>query len=296
MFRKLPTMRAMPRELLAGLFAALPCLSSPLAACEVGLEEALQPVVVTYEPFGFVPEAGITEITLRNEGEESDLDLFFRPGAFGAPEPFTVTGELVGTARPLSRVDEDRYRLTLPQGEAARIVFTARVSALGVPEPGTRDLTYQLDVLDTGTGLPCLEDAVLPVRITVPSRAQVNIAGAAGRFVDGPDLYTLDLGTLTTGLTARVAVQLRANGDAALSVVSENAGRLVHETVPDASVPYALVLDGRALDLSAESVVPAPPARSEAGVSLPLDVVVGEVPALPSGRFRDLVTITITAL
>lgn len=279
------------------LLALISLIPVPVAAqtCDVETVTGPQPVALVLEPFAAVAPTGHVTLTLRAP-DPRVLDLRFRADGQANTGAFAVTFEASSTDIPIRRLEDDRYRFELPAGQDVRLGFSIAATAVTVPPPGRTDLTFAVDAADAATGAVCLRETNLPIGITVPSRAEMNLAGASGAFDTGKSFYSIDFGAVRAGDERNVAVQFRANGDAALSFRSRNGGRMVSTTLPDYAIGYLTYLNGQSLPLTGETIVPVPPARSLQGTSLPLRIVIADVPPLPAGEYTDTITITISAI
>lgn len=272
--------------------------STPAAAqtCDVEIVAVPQPVALVVEPFAGVPATGSAVLVLRAPRPVS-LDLRVRQDAgSGGGEPFAFTFEPSSTTMPVRRIGDDRYRLDLAQDQQARVEFSVAAGIRTVPAPGRSDLSFSIDASDAATGAVCLRETTLPVSIAVPSRAEMNLAGASGSFNSGRSFYSIDFGSVRSREERSLAIQFRANGEARLSFRSAHGGRMVNIAAPDFAIPYDVLIAGHRLDLQGEAIEPLAPARTLAGTSLPMRIVLGDLPPLPAGKYSDTITVTITAL
>jgi hypothetical protein len=279
--------------------AALLLPAAPAAAeCRLTLAEVPSAVAFSYDPFDAQPSVAPLTLVLDSEGNAETLEfiLSFVPGLAGPGQAPPLTARETDGLRPVS--GSEGLHFLLDVGETRRIAprFDISVPGQPVPRPGTYAGPIGVSVRDHATGEPCVERFDVPVALSVPSRAQITIAGTSGPIGPGPGLSRIDFGTLETGETVLVFLQLRANGDADVSLSSRENGVLRHTSLPDYAAPYVLAIDGRAIDLSARTSFRAPPAASIEGISLPMQITIGNVSGLPAGDYEDLVTISISAL
>lgn len=265
-------------------------------ACQLDFGLKPTPISVNYEPFSSVGGLGKTMFELRNTGEEEEFILELRSLDNTDMNNFTLAFEARTSDAQLRTIEEDRFQLAIAPGESKQINFNALVSHDAVPSAGTTEITYELAATSAATGLSCWDEVYLSVQINAPSRAQLNIAGTDTAFVDGPDMYHLDFGRLEQGLSRRVFLQLRANEDVLMTLESENKGRMQHKELPKHGVSYQFALSGQVLDLSSKTSLNLPAAPTFRGVSLPVDITIGDVAGVPSGDYADTIVIDVSAL
>lgn len=292
----------------AGITGALLSLAAPAAACTATLSKSSPDPVVDFDPFA--GETGNVELALaidRPDGESCELGLAI------AEDVASGERELQGSAQGILRyvvespdgaefpnsLDQPLPIATTPGGTSA-LTVRIRVPAGQMAAAGdfTGQIRLRLVDLDAGQ-VQVGEELGAVVRATVPSRAQVNLAGSAGHFDPGPFAFAgLDFGEMTTGDERSAFVQIRATRPVTVTLVSQNGGALrrIGSADPGEAVSYALSLSGNALDLSqgAQSVPAAPPVSLD-GQSYPLSVrLTGDTSQLPAGQYRDVVTIEVT--
>lgn len=284
--------------LLLGLFAA-PAWG---AICDVRLIEPPEAIALTYDPFDLQTPTGSLRLAFENQSEARTLELILSGGdtpsitllAGGTPIALDIKER--SNVRPVSGALGDQFLVDAPPRLPVVALLDVEIAGAPVPGPGTYTGDIFVQLRDQATGEPCVERMRVGVQVQVPSRAQVNIAGASGSFARVPELSRIDFGTLETGEQARVFVQVRANGPSRIRVASQNGGLMRNLDDPRFTAPYAIDFMSGRLDLSGPVEIAAPPAQSIEGLSLPMVVQVGSVGGLPAGRYEDLVTISISAL
>lgn len=281
----------------AGLAVAAPGL-----ACEVALLEDPGTLVMDHDPFATLASTAPLRLRLENRGAARTLELIFDTGqatqlVLKGPRgllPF-VLRENEGVL-PTTGGEGAHFLLAMEADATVRGSLDLIVAGSAVVPPGLHSGQLTMQLRDRGGGQPCREPFAIPVQVLVPSRAQMNIAGASGPIGDGPGLNSIDFGSLMEGAVRTVFLQLRANGDAMIALQSREGGVMRHRDLPEHAAPYAMMLDGRPVELSGRQEFPAPPAASIDGISLPMTFTIGRVAGLPAGRYEDVITISVSAL
>ncbi|PWE18615.1 hypothetical protein DDZ18_03150 [Marinicauda salina] len=279
--------------------AALPT-AGPAAAAEPALLSARTDGAIGFDPFE--GRAGLGEIHVRIDPGDADgrtALIAFEPadgGRFALQGP---GGELAFEIDLPTTAGSDgglvpTGSVLLSAGDEATFSATIVVPGHQYADPGL--YARRLDVVArdpaSGAELSRYEDVVVEAR--VPSRAQVNIAGASGAFDFASSVPFIDFGRLETGEQRRVFVQVRANALTEITVSSEHGGVLAHDAQPALhSVPYAINLDGERSTLEVPLRIARRPARSLAGTSYPLSITIGEVAGRPSGVYRDYLLVEV---
>ncbi len=285
---------------IAWLLTLLPIAAAQ--ACNVRLG-ALSITPVSYDPFAFAPVSTHAEVALDLEGDDA----------------CAVTLRLVDAS--LAHID------TVSLGQPGAVIFAVKPSDAGgvsvdpVASTATVSLSHdnrhavvrwdftlvQDSVLAPGTYVAPLTVTARPdgasgdlmtkgaLTLTTLPRAQVNIAGASGAFGQSR-LPLLDFGTLTTGETRRAFVQVRANSPVTVQISSKNHGVMANDDAPTADpIPYDLRLDGQSVDLSGVARRAVDPPLTVDGVSLPMDITIGNVDGKMAGRYSDVITIDVSS-
>lgn len=271
-------------------------LAGTAQACAISLTD-LRITPVAYDPFAFATVRATADVTARLDG------------------PDTCDPVLSLTKDDLSPIDQ------LSMGSGPAVLFDIRpVGASAAGQEITLHLTSEHPTDTAHWEFVLSRDAVLPpgsytkplavsarldgqatrvisrgaFLLNVPSRAQVNIAGASGHF--GQDtLSTLDFGQMSSGEHRRAFVQVRANTPVLTIISSRNGGVMRNETLPNAEpVAYTASLDGKTLTLTQVNLLPLDPPPSIDGLSLPLDVTLGAVEGKMAGHYSDIITIDVS--
>lgn len=131
------------------------------------------------------------------------------------------------------------------------------------------------------------------LRTRVHSRAEINLARQPGLGFDAGRSYdVVDFEELETGERRSIILRVQANAAYRLSLTSEHGGALVLENARDGErIAYAAQLDGRAVDLSAPTLIVRDPLGPGASEELIFDVTIGEVGDARAGRYADLITV-----
>jgi hypothetical protein len=170
------------------------------------------------------------------------------------------------------------------------------VPALQVVPRG--DYLGQLEVRGIGEGNEpvTIGGGSSALRIVVPGRVEMSISGsAAAPFSDhGMAPASIDFGEAVTGAMQRVFVNVWSNGSVAVTLDSENHGKLLHTADPSLRpIPYTARFDGVPVGLAAPFTVQRSPPASLSGASYPLAVTLGDVTGRFAGRYKDVITVTV---
>jgi hypothetical protein len=154
----------------------------------------------------------------------------------------------------------------------------------------------QLQLFSNGTSLGSPYTYTLP--LSVKAKAQVNIAGSSGSFGGVGTVDKVDFGTLDTGESRTVYVQLLSNADVDVRFSSLNGLKLKHIDPAQQRTPiaYTAVFNGSSLPLTSPGAtykVSQPADTSFAGSSLPLTLTVGTVQDNIAGTYQDIITIDV---
>lgn len=284
------------------LAAALLGFTTAAEACDLALVQGTPTARIEYNPFAVAPTPGALDVTLENRGEaECDLRLSFTDET-GIEVTSVVLGGVEVRFRPRESsgvVAADVKKAVFQYPLAAGVKGVAQLDAIvaqgAVAEAGEYGVDLRLVVRnEDGTELI----APIPVRLLLQStpRAQLNLAGAAGAFGEGLSVEVVDFGEAVTGATRRIFVQVRANAPSILSIKSEHQGVMhrVEEVENATVVPYVVELDGQSVDLAGLWTKEIDPPRTLAGVSLPMNFILGQINGQMSGRYEDLITIDVS--
>lgn len=271
-------------------------------ACDLALVEGTQTARIEYNPFAVAPTPGALDLGLENKGEaECDLRLSFTDET-GIEVTSVMLGGVEVRFRPressgvqLADVQKGVFQYLLAAGSKGVAQLDAVVVRGAVADAGEYGVDLRLLVKNVdGTELI----PSTPVRVVLQStpRAQLNLAGAAGAFGEGLSVEVVDFGEAVTGATRRIFVQIRANAPSILSIKSEHGGvmRRVEKAENATVVPYAVDLDGEAVDLTSLWTKEIDPPRTLDGVSLPMNFILGLINGQMGGRYEDLITIDVS--
>ncbi|WP_313002162.1 hypothetical protein [Brevundimonas sp.] len=285
----------------AVLAAALLGFASAAEACDLALVQGAQTARIEYNPFAVAPTPGALDVTLENRGEtECDMRLSFTDET-GIEVTSVVLGGIEVRFRPressgvlAADVKKAVFQYLLAPETKGVAQLDAIVARGAVAEAGEYGVDLRLLVRNLD-GVELI--APIPVRLLLQStpRAQLNLAGAAGAFGEGLSVEVVDFGEAVTGATRRIFVQVRANAPSILSIKSEHQGVMhrVEEVENATVVPYAVELDGQSVDLTGLWTKEIDPPRTLAGVSLPMNFILGQINGQMSGRYEDLITIDV---
>lgn len=291
--------RAAERAILIACAGALAIVASPAAACSLRLGP-VQTTPIAYDPFAATTDGVVrVEIQLADGTEcTGDVRLEDMGGAairtlrFGDGQGPEFGIELLTSAGVQPSVDPAGASVRL-SGADARVWVEWRVKPIrdSLILPGD----YALPLQVSGAG-STFEGGPSPGTLDLRSiaRAQVNLAGGAGRFASGSDAFTIDLGDLVGGRTGRAFLQVRANTPSRISIQSAHRGFLANEADASLRVPYSMTVDSRPVDLAGLYDLPVPASLTLDGASLPILVTIGDVRGALAGRYSDTVTIDIS--
>jgi hypothetical protein len=284
------------------LAAALLGFASAAEACDLALVQGAQTARIEYNPFAVAPTPGALDVKLENRGEtECDLRLSFTDET-GIEVTSVVLGGIEVRFHPressgvlAADVKKAVFQYLLAPETKGVAQLDAIVARGAVAEAGEYGVDLRLLVRNLD-GVELI--APIPVRLLLQStpRAQLNLAGAAGAFGEGLSVEVVDFGEAVTGATRRIFVQVRANAPSILSIKSEHQGVMhrVEEVENATVVPYAVELDGQSVDLTGLWTKEIDPPRTLAGVSLPMNFILGQINGQMSGRYEDLITIDVS--
>lgn len=289
-------MSARSISLLAAASAAILGTAGAAAACDIR-PGTLKTTPAIYDPFAASPPHAEASLGLDlADGKPCDvtvrlLDRRLQPleqVTVGGPNPAIFNVEGSGAFAPGTIVVHMD-----PARTHAELVWRFRVGHDAVLSPGRYDIPLVAGVRPEGA---ISEDlAYGTFTVTVPARAQVNIAGASGRF-GASHASVIDFGPLTSGAHRRAFVQVRANTGIFAQISSKNHGVLQNDTWPGASpISYSMSLDGIPVDLSLKATEALNPPPTIDGLSLPMDLTIGSVEGKMAGIYSDVITIEVSS-
>lgn len=136
----------------------------------------------------------------------------------------------------------------------------------------------------------------LALTLRVQSQASVSLAGSAASGFSKTFGAGLDFGELSEGKEREALLFVVANAAYALRLGSANRGKLRHTTYVD-TVGYLALLDGRALDLSADVLVDGRPGGHWlTWTPYRLNVRIGDITGRAAGLYRDVITVDVILL
>ncbi len=283
-------------------FVVLAATAGIASACELAPGGSLADVVVNYDPFAVNTAHGVLDVELENVGDvECDVRLTFTTLG-GQPIGLVTIGGIELTLKPRDASGSLRaesgpgsFVFKLAAHSRGRAEFDAIILKDAVTEAGEQSVVLALNVRSL-EGVSLVGQRPFNLKLSTARRAQMNIAGAAGAFGSGGTVAEIDFGVLETGKSRRIFLQVRANSKTELTVSSLNHGFLKHVGQGDtALISYSVLLDGRALDLSAVAVATLDLPLTIEGRSSSLDFVLGEVSG-PPGRYEDILTVDVAPL
>ncbi len=217
-----------------------------------------------------------TEFVMANAGERVEFVIEGPAGMF-TPSRFEMPISLVPSSAP--QIIELEFKI--PAGQYADAALFES------------DLVF---TLEDATSSMALSEDFLRASTNIPARAQTNFAGANAGYLNGTSFALVDFGEIEVGARRNINFQVRGNTNVLIEVSSENHGTMVNTAMPSQHpIPYRIVADGEALDLSAPQSLMRRPERSLAGSSYPMEVIIGKPDeGLFSGQYRDIITIDVT--
>lgn len=280
----------------------------PAAACDPVIVREPAAIRIAYDPFAFsTPPATMAfELENRDDGAcEIDVALVVRGRPAATVLDVGDTGVVLepraaGEAALLSTGVPGVWRAVLGGRAKLSTALELPITKDAVTTAGTHELALVLELRQRGGPL-VLASVPVSFALMSPAKAQMNISGANGSYGSGPTISSVDFGTLETGKTRRVYLQVRANADTRLSITSEHDGRLVPSSEAVAGedepgVPYHARIDDMDVDLGTAVVRTLSPPRTPQGMSIPLDLVIGDAGAHRAGSYSDTLTIEASPL
>jgi spore coat protein U-like protein len=261
---------------------------------------------IQYDPFQGVTVAVSFNVTFQNNDSVSCVlgVAVSREGNDGQRQLKKGSNQLLYTLKAPGGIEVPNSlsspigQLTVAAGKRASLRLKLEVPAGQIGQAGEYRDTLVLRGYSMDGGVSPLGggDRVEHAEANVASRAQVNIAGAAGSFGVPFAVDTIDFGNMVTGAERNAFVQIRATDDVTITVTSQNHGKLLHTSLKQqtGNVAYMLKLDSQALNLGygSASIDRHPPITLD-GISYPLSVRIGNVSGLLAGTYQDLVTVSV---
>ena len=189
---------------------------------------------------------------------------------------------------------EQRLLLDAQLLEPLKLDYTLTVSESHYADPGLYELSLDVELLDAITEELVSVIRNLTVEVVVTPKLQTNIAGASGRYENGVNFAVMNFGTLETGESKRVFIQVRGNAQANIRISSENNGQLKHKERKDAYVDYSVSVDGVFSSLESPLFLERSVAKSLQGSAYPMVVTIGDVDESFSGVYQDIITVDVS--
>jgi len=184
---------------------------------------------------------------------------------------------------------------------AAEETGIGKTVSLFIPEgqvvsPGSYTQGLRFLVKDKSSGVQYSESNTADITAQVQPRVDAVLSFAPRAFGGTGSVTVFDLGTLHSGLTDTLYLQLRTNSAASIQVSSQNGGRLLHKQDPALKpINYDLSVDNKSAGLSAPFTVMAKAPPTLQGRAVPLTFHVGQVSGHMSGIYSDTINIIVTA-
>ncbi len=293
----------------ASSFAVAICavLAGPAhgATCNAAISKVGPIGSIDYDPFDGVARNVTFTVEFQNNGSDScSVGVAVGRQASDPQRAFTKGGDRLiysvklGGGEVANTLLSPVGNVTLPGGAGKHATLTLKIevpAGLIGPAGTYADVLVFRGYVVGGAPVALSGDRTATAYASVESRAEVNIAGAAGSFGMPFAVDNLDFGVLATGAEKNAFVQVRATSSVTITVTSQNRGKLLHTLLKQHApgVPYALKLDAQAVNLSGSySIDRAPPVTLD-GVSYPMNVRIGNVSGLTAGQYQDVVTISV---
>lgn len=268
------------------------------AACSGRIRSTELSPGLAYDGFSASETVAVKEVRIDNAGTD---DCTFWLAFYRSPAaPAVLGGRLVYELRTSSGAEllSERPPTVVPDRflasgvvrghQSARLEYQWRILRGQVVAAGRYADRIDLRLFEAEKNA-VLDAQTLALTAAVDASVSINLAGAE---VSSPHAHTMDFGTLETGESKSVQIQVRSNQRFRLEVSATHGGRMQLASPLDAwSVEYVASLDGRTLRFP-DSLGPFD-ATTVNGLSLPFRVTIGDVANKRAGIYRDEVTIAI---
>jgi len=283
---------------------ALAAQNASASGCDIAMGRLSSAPTVSYDPFEGVRGTATLEIEFVNKGDEPcSLALAVGQAAGGTRFLTNRDGrlsyavKLAGADLPNDlAVPAGLFVVEAGAGKRKTLSLAIEIAEGQIAPAGRYRDEITVRAYDVAARAFLGKDRTARLSAHVPSRAQVNIAGASGAFDKSFALPKIDFGEIVAGAERTAFVQIRATSAVTIDVESKNHGVLRHTQFGDKTkgVPYTLRLDGKQLNLrgGGASLDRDPPATLE-GVSYPMIVRLGDTPPPMAGEYQDVVTISV---
>ncbi len=159
--------------------------------------------------------------------------------------------------------------------------------------PGSYKKLVLVELVNANNPEEIMVTKTLDIVATVEPKLQTNLAGQIGSFDNGVDVAIMDFGSLKTGASKKVFIQVRGNSKAMITLSSENKGVMKHSINPKWYVDYTVNVDGETSSLESPMRVERPVAKNFRGSAYPMQVTIGDVTKSFSGKYSDIITIDV---
>jgi len=156
---------------------------------------------------------------------------------------------------------------------------------------GAYDARLSMRAIAVGDESADAGETALPLAAFAPAQVEAFLSGTASA---GGAYALLDLGELSAGLTGQARLRVRASAPVRVAFESAHQGQLQHEDIADQRIEYELSASGVEIDLDVDGAALSDVMAGD-GVDMALNVRIGETSRAASGRYRDRITITISA-
>ena len=300
-------MRLLLLALVALLAVPRPALAKAPAQCMVEARPERSLIRLIYDPFENVQESQAFEVRVFSPNDDREsCQLGLAIGGAGSSRErilrhrgdelrYEIEIEGSTTANDLNaptRVNPKRAGGSLSQ--SVKLVVPAGQFANAGSY--TDHITLRLHDLSEGVPRKMGVDMILAITVDIPARAQINLAGSTSPVFGGVNASGLDFGELHTGKERDAFVQVRATSPVILTLQSANRGVLNHKTEPTNSraIPYALTIDGEAINLSGSSArINRTPVNGLGADNYRMVARIVDADGRKAGRYEDVITISV---
>ncbi len=185
---------------------------------------------------------------------------------------------------------QNRYvgRIALRAG-TAKLQYEALIPGSVFARAEDYQLTIEVAVLDSQSK-EVLSKKSFMINARVKPELITNIAGVSRV---NSDFGIVDFGELETGEARRLALQVRGNADADISILSENKGQLRITDKSDLFVDYSIEVDGEVSNLANRMQLRRKVAHNFRGSNYPMMIKIGNASGAFAGDYEDTITIEV---
>lgn len=223
-------------------------------------------------------------------------------GSAGGTIPFKITTsngslQLIGDTTGIS---VGPMAIGGTAGDTVYVNFDFVINAVTgtVPAPGTysrSDITLVL--LDAPNGNTLDNSRSLSVSTLVDTLLDINIDSTS--YIPGSlAAYTMDFGTLESGVSKSIGVTIRSNVDHHVDIASDNNGVMkgpVPGTTETHPVSYEASFGGTSLNLGSPMTMSLGSKTSTSGVLRTFRVQILDISKARAGSYKDVITLTLAA-